>query len=129
MKLRTLLQSKLHRVTVTAAELHYVGSCAIDADLMAQAGLVEYEQIDIWNVSNGERFQTYAIEAPAGSGTISVNGSAARRAEVGDLLIIASWIQMSPEECDGHVPAKVFVDAENRSISEAQALDAQAKTR
>ena len=114
---------------MTAAELHYVGSCAIDADLMDQAGIVEYEQIDVWNVSNGERFQTYAIKAPAGSGTISVNGSAARRAEVGDLLIIASWIQMSPEECDGHVPAKVFVDAGNRPISEAQALEAQTKTR
>ena len=129
MKLGTLLQSKLHRVTVTAAELHYVGSCAIDADLMDQAGIVEYEQIDVWNVSNGERFQTYAIKAPAGSGTISVNGSAARRAEVRDLLIIPSWIQMSPEECDGHVPAKVFVDVSNRPISEAHTLEAQAKTR
>ena len=96
---------------------------------MAQAGLVEYEQIDIWNVSNGERFQTYAIEAPAGSGTISANGSAARRAEVGDLLIIASWIQMRPEECDGPAPARVFVDADNRPISEANALEAQATTR
>jgi len=125
MKLRTLLQSKLHRVTVTAAELHYVGSCAIDADLMRAAGLVEYEQIDLWNVNNGERFQTYAIEAPAGSGTISVNGSAARKAEVGDLLIIASWIQLADEEVASHQPAKVFVDAQNRPISEAEALAAQ----
>lgn len=125
MKLRTLLQSKLHRVTVTAAELHYVGSCAIDADLMKAAGLVEHEQIDLWNVNNGERFQTYAIEAPAGSGTISVNGSAARKAEVGDLLIIASWIQMTPESVADHQPAKVFVDAQNRQISEAEALAAQ----
>jgi len=125
MKLRTLLQSKLHRVTVTAAELHYVGSCAIDADLMRAAGLVEYEQIDLWNVNNGERFQTYAIEAPAGSGTISVNGSAARKAEVGDLLIIASWIQLTDEEVASHQPAKVFVDAQNRPISEAEALAAQ----
>ena len=125
MKLRTLLQSKLHRVTVTAAELHYVGSCAIDADLMKAAGLVEHEQIDLWNVNNGERFQTYAIEAPAGSGTISVNGSAARKAEVGDLLIIASWIQMTPESVADHQPAKVFVDGQNRQISEAEALAAQ----
>lgn len=125
MKLRTLLQSKLHRVTVTAAELHYVGSCAIDADLMRAAGLVEYEQIDLWNVNNGERFQTYAIEAPAGSGTISVNGSAARKAEVGDLLIIASWIQLADEEVASHQPVKVFVDAQNRPISEAEALAAQ----
>lgn len=125
MKLRTLLQSKLHRVTVTAAELHYVGSCAIDADLMDAAGLMEYEQIDLWNVSNGERFQTYAIQAPAGSGIISVNGSAARKAEVGDLLIIASWIQATEEALAGHSPAKVFVDSANRQISEAEALAAQ----
>lgn len=127
MKLRTLLQSKLHRVTVTAAELHYVGSCGIDADLMKAAGLAEYEQIDLWNVSNGERFQTYAIEAPAGSGIISVNGSAARRAAVGDLLIIASWIQLDTADVANHTPLKVFVDANNRPISEADALAAQAQ--
>ena len=125
MQLRTLLHSKLHRVTVTAAELHYVGSCAIDADLMRAAHLMEYEQIDLWNVSNGERFQTYAIEAPAGSGVISVNGSAARKAEVGDLLIIASWVQSTAEALTEHQPIKVFVDAQNRQISEQVALDAQ----
>jgi len=125
MQLRTLLHSKLHRVTVTAAELHYVGSCAIDADLMRAANLMEYEQIDLWNVSNGERFQTYAIEAPAGSGVISVNGSAARKAEVGDLLIIASWVQSTAEALTEHQPIKVFVDAQNRQISEQVALDAQ----
>lgn len=126
MKLRTLLQSKLHRVSVTAAELHYIGSCGIDANLMRAAGLVEYEQIDLWNVSNGERFQTYAIEAPAGSGTISVNGSAARKAEVGDILIIASWVQLDAAEVDKHTPLKVFVDGQNQLISEAQAVAAQA---
>lgn len=125
MKLRTLLHSKLHRVTVTAAELHYVGSCAIDADLMRAADITEYEQIDLWNVNNGERFQTYAIEAPAGSGVISVNGSAARKAEVGDLLIIASWVQMDPSQIAQHQPLKVFVDSCNRQISEEQALAAQ----
>ena len=125
MQLRTLLHSKLHRVTVTAAELHYVCSCSIDADLMRAANLMEYEQIDLWNVSNGERFQTYAIEAPAGSGVISVNGSAARKAEVGDLLIIASWVQSTAEALTEHQPIKVFVDAQNRQISEQVALDAQ----
>lgn len=125
MKLRTLLHSKLHRVTVTAAELHYVGSCAIDADLMRAADIAEYEQIDLWNVNNGERFQTYAIEAPAGSGTISVNGSAARKAEVGDLLIIASWVQMDPDQVVDHQPLKVFVNEHNQQVSEEQALAAQ----
>lgn len=125
MKVRTLLHSKLHRVTVTAAELHYVGSCAIDADLLRAADLVEHEQIDIWNVNNGERFQTYAIAAPAGSGTISVNGSAARKAEVGDLLIIAAWAQMDESDMQDHQPAKVFVDEANRQITESAALAKQ----
>lgn len=125
MRIRTLLNSKLHRVTVSDANLHYVGSCAIDTDLMTAAGICEYEQIDIWNVNNGERFQTYAIEAPAGSGTVSVNGSAARRAEVGDILIIASWIQVDEENLDDHEPRKVFVDGQNRVITEAEALAVQ----
>ena len=77
---RTMLKSKLHRVTATHADLHYEGSCAIDEDLLEAANIKEYEQIDIWNVNNGERFTTYAIRAERGSGVISVNGSAARRA-------------------------------------------------
>lgn len=88
---RTMLKSKLHRVTTTHSELHYEGSCAIDLDLLEAADIVEHEQIDIWNVNNGERFTTYAIRAERGSGIISVNGSAARRAAPGDLLIIASF--------------------------------------
>ncbi|QGG79578.1 aspartate 1-decarboxylase [Litorivicinus lipolyticus] len=128
MKLRTLLDAKLHRVTVTAAELHYIGSCAIDADLLQAAGMVEHERIDIWNLNNGERFSTYAIEAPAGSGVISVNGSAARKAEVGDLLIIASFCQLTEDELSKHTPAKVFVDERNRQISEVDALARQGVT-
>ena len=86
--LRTMLQGKLHRVKVTQADLHYEGSCAIDQDFMDAAGILENEAIDIYNVDNGERFSTYAICAERGSGIISVNGAAARRAAVGDRLII-----------------------------------------
>ena len=83
---RVMLMSKLHRVSVTHCELHYEGSCAIDEDLLDAADIREYQQIDIWNVNNGERFITYAIRSPRGSGIISLNGSAARRASVGDLV-------------------------------------------
>jgi aspartate 1-decarboxylase len=88
---RTMLKSKLHRVTVTHAELHYEGSCAIDENLLDAADIKEYQQIDVYNVNNGERFSTYAIRAERGSGTISVNGAAARKAATGDLLIIATY--------------------------------------
>ena len=88
---RTMLKSKLHRVTVTHSELHYEGSCAIDQDLLDAADIKEYQQIDIYNVNNGERFTTYAISAERGSGIISVNGAAARKAAPGDLLIIATY--------------------------------------
>src|SRR6218665_3223339 len=95
---RHLLKSKLHRVTTTHAELNYIGSCAIDENLLEAADIVENEQIDIWNVTNGERFSTYAIRAERGSGVISVNGSAARRVQVGDILIIASFAVFHDEE-------------------------------
>jgi aspartate 1-decarboxylase len=95
---RTMLKSKLHRVTVTHAELHYEGSCAIDENLLDAADIREYQQIDIYNVNNGERFTTYAIRAERGSGTISVNGAAARKAAAGDLLIIATYAVMNEIE-------------------------------
>src|SRR5512141_2880293 len=88
---RTMLKAKLHRVTVTQSELHYEGSCAIDEDLLDAADIKEYQQIEIWNVNNGSRFTTYAIRADRGTGTISVNGAAARLAAPGDLLIIATF--------------------------------------
>ncbi len=112
--LRQLLRSKLHRVYTTHAELHYIGSCAIDQNLMEAAGIVEFEQIHIWNVSNGERFITYAMNAPRGSGTISVNGSAARRAQVGDILIIATFGLFDAAETAAHAPTVIFVDEQNR---------------
>jgi aspartate 1-decarboxylase len=110
---RSMLKSKLHRVTTTHAELHYIGSCAIDENLLEAADIREYEEIQIWNVTNGERFATYAIRAERGSGTISVNGSAARRAAPGDLLIIASFAAYEDSELAGHSPKLVFVDEQN----------------
>ncbi len=111
---RYLLKSKIHRVAVTHCELHYEGSCAIDEDLLDAADIVENEQIHIWNINNGERFTTYAIKGERGSGMISVNGSAARRAAVGDLIIIASFAQVHNDQVAGHQPQLVFVDDNNR---------------
>lgn len=112
--LRTLLKSKIHRARVTHCELHYEGSCAIDENLMEAADIAENEQIHLWNIDNGERFVTYAIKGARGSGIISVNGSAARRACVGDLVIIASFAQVPDAQAPAHRPKLVFVDAHNR---------------
>ena len=111
---RTLLKSKFHRVAVTHCELHYEGSCAIDEDLLAAANIAENEQVHIWNINNGERFVTYAIRGQRGTGMISVNGSAARRASVGDLIIIASFAQVHEEQVAAFQPKLVFVDTNNR---------------
>jgi aspartate 1-decarboxylase len=101
-------------VTTTHSELHYIGSCAIDENLLEAADIVENEEIEVWNVTNGERFATYAIRAERGSGIISVNGSAARRAAVGDLLIIATFASYSEEERLTHQPIALFVDENNQ---------------
>ena len=110
---RTLLKSKIHRVAVTHCELHYEGSCAIDENLLDAANICENEQIHIWNINNGERFVTYAIKGERGSGMISVNGSAARRAAVGDLIIIAAFAQVHDDKVVYHEPQLVFVDDKN----------------
>lgn len=123
---RTMLKSKLHRVTTTHSELHYIGSCAIDENLLEAADIREFEEIQLWNVTNGERFATYAIRAERGSGIISVNGSAARRAAVGDLLIIASFAQFEEHELDGLRPKLVFVDEHNQMTELKHAIPAQA---
>jgi L-aspartate-alpha-decarboxylase len=115
--LRTLLKSKIHRVAVTHCELHYEGSCAIDEDLLDAADIAENEQVHIWNINNGERFITYAIKGERGSGMISVNGSAARRACHGDLLIIAAFAQVPEDQVAGHKPQLVFVDNQNRQTA------------
>jgi aspartate 1-decarboxylase len=123
---RTLLKSKLHRVTTTHADLHYEGSCAIDEDLLDAADIGEYERIDIWNVNNGERFSTYAIRAERGSGVISVNGSAARRAAPGDILIIASFAGYDEAEVARHSPQLIYVDALNRIVRRGHKIAIQA---
>jgi aspartate 1-decarboxylase len=111
---RTMLKSKLHRVTVTHSQLDYEGSCAIDENLLEAADIREYQQIDIYNVTNGERFTTYAIRASRGSGVISVNGAAARKAAPGDILIIASYAVYNEVELARYKPELVYVDSRNR---------------
>ena len=108
-----LLKGKLHMAAVTQAELWYDGSCAIDADLVRLAGLREFEQIDIYNVSNGERLTTYVILAEPGSGTISMNGAAARKVQVGDRIIIAAYAHYDDEEAASHQPRLVYLDENN----------------
>jgi aspartate 1-decarboxylase len=114
---RTLLKSKIHRATVTQCELHYEGSCAIDENLLDAAGIVENEQIHIWNISNGERFVTYAIRGQRGTGMVSVNGSAARRAAVGDLIIIAAFAQVPEHHVGGFKPNLIFVHEANQQAA------------
>jgi aspartate 1-decarboxylase len=123
---RIMLKSKLHRVHVTRSELHYEGSCAIDDDLLEAADIREYQQIDIYNVTNGERFTTYAIRAQRGSGIISVNGAAAHKANPGDILIIATYAMYSELELQKYHPQLVYVDGENRIIARRDYIPAQA---
>jgi aspartate 1-decarboxylase len=122
---RTMLQAKLHRVRVTQSELHYEGSCAIDDNLLDASGIREYQQIDIYNVTNGERFTTYAIRAQRGSRTISVNGAAAHRAKPGDVLIIAAYSSYSEAELNGFHPSLVYVDGENNIIAQRDQIPVQ----
>ncbi len=123
---RTMLKSKLHRVRVTASELEYEGSCAIDENLLEAADIREYEQIDIYNVTNGERFSTYAIRGQRGSGMISVNGAAARKVAVGDILIIASFAVYGEIELAHFEPTLVYVDEKNRVKRIGAQIPAQA---
>ncbi len=112
--LRTMLQAKLHRVRVTEADLDYEGSCGIDRALLDASGLRPNQYIELYNINNGERFSTYVIEAARGSGTISLNGAAARKAMVGDLLIICAYGQYNEAELADHSPVVVLVDARNQ---------------
>jgi aspartate 1-decarboxylase len=123
--LRYLLKSKIHRAAVTHCELHYEGSCAIDEDLLDASDIRENEQVHIWNIDNGERLVTYAIRAARGSGIVSLNGSAARRASVGDLVIIAAFGMVTDEQIEVHRPTLVFVDANNRLTELKQRVAAQ----
>jgi len=123
---RHLLKSKIHRATVTHCELHYEGSCAIDEDLLDASDIRENEQIHVWNIANGERFITYAIRGERGSGIVSLNGSAARRASVGDLVIIAAFGMVSDAQTEPHAPRLVFVDGANRKTELRQRVAVQA---
>lgn len=109
-----MLKAKIHRASVTHAELHYEGSCAIDGHLLDVSGIREYEQIHIYNVNNGQRFVTYAIRADEGSGIISINGAAAHRASPGDIIIICAFAQLSEAEAALFQPTLVYVDRNNK---------------
>jgi aspartate 1-decarboxylase len=115
--LKELLSSKIHRAVVTDASLDYEGSLAIDAEFLAACGMVEYEKILVGNLSNGERFETYAIKAPAGSRTISLNGATAYRGKIGDRLTIMSFCRLAPEEIPGHVPGVIVLDEKNAILT------------
>jgi aspartate 1-decarboxylase len=117
--IRTMLQAKLHRVRVTRADLHYEGSCGIDELLLTASGLREFQAIEIYNINNGERFSTYVIRAPLGSGEISLNGAAARKALVGDLLIIAAYSIYGEADLRDYQPVIVLVDEHNRPSNRA----------
>lgn len=110
----SMLKAKIHRATVTQAELHYEGSCAIDGRLLDISGIREYEHIHIYNINSGARFSTYAIRAEENSGTISINGAAAHRAQPGDLIIICSYAGMTELEAAEYKPTLVYVDRHNR---------------
>jgi aspartate 1-decarboxylase len=114
---RVMLRSKIHRVSVTQCDLHYEGSCGIDENLLEAADIREFEKIEIWNVNNGERFSTYAIKGKKGSGEISLNGAASRKAHVGDLLIIASFAPLNETEVETYAPRIVFVNEHNQLTS------------
>ena len=124
--LLNMLKCKLHRARVTHAELHYEGSCAIDARLLDIAGIREYERVEIYNVNNGERFATYAIRGEEGSGIISVNGAAAHKAGVGDLVIICAYGALDEAEVAKFKPKLVYVDRDNRMTHTNDSIPAQA---
>lgn len=111
-----MLKGKIHRAKVVQAELDYVGSITVDEDLMDAAGLIEYEKVQVVDVNNGNRIETYVISGERGSGMICLNGAAARCVSVGDKVIIMAYAQMTPEEAKAHKPKVVFVDEDNRPV-------------
>ncbi|MDD2319668.1 MAG: aspartate 1-decarboxylase [Geobacteraceae bacterium] len=126
---RKMLKSKIHRATLTGADLHYEGSVTIDRDLMDAADILPYEAVCIWDVNNGNRFETYAIEGERGSGVVCVNGAAARLVAPRDLVIIASFSSMSDAEAQAHEPKLVFVDERNRMIPSRKEIAGQGTLR
>jgi aspartate 1-decarboxylase len=122
---RTMLKSKIHRATITASDLHYVGSITIDPDLLEAADILEHEQVHVVDVDNGARFETYTIAGERGSGTVQVNGAAARLVHAGDTIIVISYAQYGREEMEHYEPVVVHVDRDNRIIG----VDAAVATR
>jgi aspartate 1-decarboxylase len=116
--LQYMLKAKIHRATVTDANLNYEGSLSVDKDLLDKAGLVAFEKIKIYNINNGERFDTYVIEGPAGSGDIKLNGAAARKGLTGDLIIIVSYALYSPEDLTSYRPKIIVLNPDNSIKSE-----------
>ena len=121
----TFLKSKLHGAYVTHSELNYDGSCAIDSNILEQASINEYERIDIYNVTNGERFTTYTILAQPGSGIISVNGAAAHKASPGDKLVICSYMDVPEDQIKKHKPTLVYLDSKNKIIKKTASIEMQ----
>ena len=115
----TLLKAKIHRAVVKQADLDYVGSITIDSDLLRESGILEYEKVEIADIDNGNRFETYAIAGEAGSGIICLNGAAARCVNVDDKIIIMAYAQMTPEEAKTHKPTVLFVDQDNHIVRKA----------
>lgn len=113
---RHMFNAKIHRATVTQADLQYEGSLTIDRDLLDAAGILPYEEVQVWNVTSGSRLATYAIEGERGSGVICVNGAAAHHATIGDLIIIATFVELEDAEAQSHQPTAIFVDTDNRMI-------------
>ena len=111
-----VLKSKIHRVKITEAELHYVGSITIDEDLMDSANIIENEKVQIVNINNGERLETYVIKGERGSGIVCLNGPAARKAQVGDIVIVLSYASVTPEEAINFQPTIVFPDHQNKIV-------------
>ena len=121
MQLR-VLKGKIHRARVTGADLNYEGSIEIDSSLMEAAGIIPFEQVDIWSITNGERFSTYALPAPKGSGTIAINGAAARKVQTSDEIIITAFAWMSEKQAAHWKPHVVLVDKENRLKPKGQVI-------
>ncbi|WP_225071889.1 aspartate 1-decarboxylase [Desulfuromonas sp. CSMB_57] len=126
---RKMLKSKIHRATVTGADLDYEGSITIDPLLLKAADILPYEAVDIWNVTYGTRFQTYAIEGQPGSGVICINGAAARLVSRGDKVIIASWLEMDHEQAKTYEPKLVFVDEQNVATAQTKETPGQGNLR
>jgi aspartate 1-decarboxylase len=124
---RKMLKSKIHRATVTGADLHYEGSITIDLDLLEASDIIPYEAVAVWNVTNGNRFETYAIEGERGSGVICINGAAARMVSPRDLVIVASFVDMENAEALKHEPKLVFVDDKNRMLPTRAEVAGQGK--